>query len=845
MKTCPGCNHQNSADAMICESCGYRFDNSSGWAKTKIRDVDLEAFAPGYLVADRYEIVREIGRGGMGVVYLVRDMRLQSREMALKIIHPQLVELPEARQRFEQEVNTCLDLLHSNIVRVHNLEEWQGLQFFTMEYITGRSLQALIAERRSQKPPFNLSETAAVIIPLLEALSYAHQYTIHRDVKPDNIIVLGDFPDVGVKVLDFGIAKTLSPSRFTQTAQVLGTAYYMAPEQMSGGEIDHRADLYSVGMVLYEMLTGEMALGRFRLPGEIYTGVPEELDVMLEMALAHNPQQRYPDATSMQQALQHALPLSVTEIKVKPPVEKPEASTAAIRPPAPQKEVSAERSVPEEPRRRLSPWVYACAVALVAVAAAGVFYMSRDKKADVAAVQPAQQEQTLSQKATGTDKNTEKTIESAGITRKPSTPQVQTQTTVPAVSSKINIFYLDENRVSRMRILAATSWEGETAAVIKDFQDSGIKIAKMPASEVARAMEVGIVDGVLTASEDLIAELKQKFPRGVLRGHPDIAEKDRVEDKKVSTVAADRAPKDSIPSGSKIKGEAAGKEPGSLKPVTAEAFGPVEKDWSNDWSVVQELAGYTLNNGPYKSCPASYKGFKTADTISGPIVIHISDKVQRPNWIAKGKFVAYSGSADWRWTVKDEQTSSVQVIDVLGGGFPKAVGNKEIKPSFAVTLGLDPHYPVMKNIDDWFVFPYIVRPYHLQLIENLAENFVRQKVDTPLGSIECYKLQYPERAPDTGELQLFSAKGGGGTKLVIGAFNMKDQGSEIEDGKHAARSVSRYLDLQVQRSPQLVINLWYDVNTGILVKGVTHKAGEESVTFVLKDTNIEGLALGG
>lgn len=95
--------------------------------ETWIRDTDIEAFAPGYLVAEPYEVVREIGRGGMGVVYLVRDLRLQSRQMALKMIHPELVELAEARQRFEQEVNTCLDLLHANIVQVHNFEEWQGL----------------------------------------------------------------------------------------------------------------------------------------------------------------------------------------------------------------------------------------------------------------------------------------------------------------------------------------------------------------------------------------------------------------------------------------------------------------------------------------------------------------------------------------------------------------------------------------------------------------------------------------------------------------------------------------------------------------------------------------------
>jgi len=127
MKTCPACNHQNPDDTRICKFCGNRLENSAGWGKTRIRDADIEAFAAGYLVADRYEIVSEIGIGGMGVVYRVRDTRLQSREMALKMIHPQLIELPEAKQRFEQEVNTCLDLLHPNIVRVHNLEEYENI----------------------------------------------------------------------------------------------------------------------------------------------------------------------------------------------------------------------------------------------------------------------------------------------------------------------------------------------------------------------------------------------------------------------------------------------------------------------------------------------------------------------------------------------------------------------------------------------------------------------------------------------------------------------------------------------------------------------------------------------
>jgi len=695
MKTCPACNHQNLGDALICESCGDRMEVSSGMEKTKIRDAEMEAFAARSLLASRYEVVREIGRGGMGVVYRVHDTRLQSREMALKMIHPQLVELPEAQQRFEQEVNTCLDLLHPNIVRVHNLEEWQGLQFFTMEYITGLSLQELIAERKSQKPPFTLSEAASIITPLLDALAYAHQFTIHRDIKPDNIIVTGDFPNISVKVLDFGIAKTLSASRFTQTAQVMGTAFYMAPEQMSGGDIDHRADLYSTGMIFYEMLTGKMAVGRFRLPGELYTGMPKEIDELLEKALAPSPEQRFPDATAMQQALQKAVSISEAEIKVKPLVETPEATTPAEKEfQQIQQESGTAKPVPAGIQRKFLPWMYASAAILVVVLAACVFFLSRNKKISV--------------------------------------------TTVPTTQK-------DQIR---------------------------------PKTEI-----------------------------------------------KKETAVKESTPPDS----------------GKSKPV--EAVSRIEKDWSNDWSVVQELAGYTLNNGPYESCPASYKGFRVADTISGPIVIHISDQVKRPDWIRKGKFAEYSGSTNWRWTVKDALKSSVQVIDVLGGGFPKAIGKKEIKPSFAVTLIFDPHYPNMQSIDDWFVFPFIIRAYHFQLIENLTENFVKQKVDTPLGSIECYQLQYPEREPDTGKLELYTEKGGGGMKIILGSRKKSDHNVEIDDGKHAARSISRYLALQVSRSPKPVIRLWYDMNTGVLVKGITQKGKEESISFVLKDTNIKGLAL--
>jgi len=135
MKECPACLQPNSGDVTTCTSCGYRFKSSYEWQETPLSEVNIERFSAGDLFADRYEVVRELGRGGMGMVYLVKDKRLQEREAALKMIHPNLVKHPEARQRFEQEVSLCLDLLHPNIVRVYNLEEWENHQYFTMEYV--------------------------------------------------------------------------------------------------------------------------------------------------------------------------------------------------------------------------------------------------------------------------------------------------------------------------------------------------------------------------------------------------------------------------------------------------------------------------------------------------------------------------------------------------------------------------------------------------------------------------------------------------------------------------------------------------------------------------------------
>ena len=307
MKNCPSCFHENPDNAKTCQECGYEFATGFGSEGTRMAPVEITAFSKGDLIAARYRVERELGRGGMGVVYLVSDTELRDERVAVKMVHPHLLANTEAWGRFADEVLISQKLTHPSIVRVHDLKRWEGLRFFTMEYVKGRSLAGWLEQRKKQKPPFALSEIISLMNPLLDALSYAHQFTIHRDVKPENIMVTGDFPNVGIKVLDFGIAKTLSPSRFTHTAQALGTAYYMAPEQMRGKEIDHRADLFAVGMILYEMLMGQVAVGIPELPSRVYPELSAEMDEVVGRLLKGDPKDRYPDARAVKEALARAI----------------------------------------------------------------------------------------------------------------------------------------------------------------------------------------------------------------------------------------------------------------------------------------------------------------------------------------------------------------------------------------------------------------------------------------------------------------------------------------------------------------------------------------------------------
>jgi serine/threonine protein kinase len=259
-------------------------------------------FAKGLTFADRYEILSEGQRGGMGVVYKCRDTKLK-RLSALKLIHPHLQKSSQAIERFRQEVAISLDLQHAHIVRVYDLGESEGREFFTMEWIGGKSLRELILERKQQKRPFSIDEAYRIISQLCEALQYAHRYTIHRDIKPENILLTVDRDELEIKLTDFGIAKMLTTSQFTATSLQMGTPYYMAPEQkLDAGNVDQRADIYSVGVVLFELLTLENTVGP-ELPTDLNPELPKEIDDVFRKAVALKRENRYGDVVELEQAL--------------------------------------------------------------------------------------------------------------------------------------------------------------------------------------------------------------------------------------------------------------------------------------------------------------------------------------------------------------------------------------------------------------------------------------------------------------------------------------------------------------------------------------------------------------
>jgi tRNA A-37 threonylcarbamoyl transferase component Bud32 len=249
------------------------------------------------------EILQLLGQGGMGAVYKARQTKLD-RLVAVKILPPEVARDPAFAERFTREAQALARLNHSHIVTVHDFGDVDGLYYFTMEFVDGHNLRDLL-----QDGALPAAQVLAIVPQLCDALQYAHdEGLVHRDIKPENILL---DKRGRVKIADFGLAKLvgLTPAYLTLTGthEVMGTLLYMAPEQMKRTHtVDHRADIYSLGVVLYEMLTGELPLGRFAPPSH-KAAVNERLDHVVLRALAREPAERYQDAGAFKQDVERAL----------------------------------------------------------------------------------------------------------------------------------------------------------------------------------------------------------------------------------------------------------------------------------------------------------------------------------------------------------------------------------------------------------------------------------------------------------------------------------------------------------------------------------------------------------
>lgn len=298
---CPKCASPNTLSAETCLRCGASLKADAVASEGRVNDADhdMDICKTGDTINGRYEVLSLIGRGGMGMVYKVRDTVLEE-ELALKILLPHFVSDAQVVERFINEVRITRKIAHPNIVRVHDIGSMGDCLFISMEYVNGESLRTIL-DRMGPKGRLTVRQAVYIVTQLCIALKYAHRFTIHRDIKPDNIMIT---PNNHVKLMDFGISK-LKDERFdTDSQEVVGTPIYMAPEQIHHApNVDGRADIYSMGVVLYELLTGRPPVGMFRPASQVCDEVSPELDAIIMKCLEPDREKRYVNPGELREAL--------------------------------------------------------------------------------------------------------------------------------------------------------------------------------------------------------------------------------------------------------------------------------------------------------------------------------------------------------------------------------------------------------------------------------------------------------------------------------------------------------------------------------------------------------------
>ncbi len=311
---CPECHFANTSDSQYCKKCGAHLSSSekASIAHTETLQAPKADLTTGSTYAGRYQIIEELGKGGMGKVYKAHDTEIKEK-VALKLIKPEIASDERTIERFQNELKFARKISHRNVCRMYDLNKEEGKYFITMEYVSGEDLKSLI--RRVKQ----LTVGTAIFIAkqVCDGLSEAHRVgVVHRDLKPSNIMI---DKDGNTRIMDFGIARSLKGKGITGAGVMIGTPEYMSPEQVESKEVDQRSDIYSLGVILYEMVTGRVPFEGdtpFSVgvkhkseipqdPREINAQIDEDLSQVILKCLEKDKERRFQSAAEVRAELEN------------------------------------------------------------------------------------------------------------------------------------------------------------------------------------------------------------------------------------------------------------------------------------------------------------------------------------------------------------------------------------------------------------------------------------------------------------------------------------------------------------------------------------------------------------
>ncbi|MCJ7579958.1 MAG: serine/threonine protein kinase, partial [Candidatus Aminicenantes bacterium] len=287
-KECPKCHTDNPDSQKFCGECATPLPGSQDAIFSKTLEVPKEELTTGSTFAQRYQIIEELGKGGMGRVYKVLDKETNEK-IAIKLIKPEIASDKKTIERFRNELTIARKIGHRNVCRMYDMNREQDNYYITMEYVSGGDLKSFI----KRAAPLSTARTIFIAKQICEGLSEAHNLGIvHRDLKPNNIMI---DENGNARIMDFGIARSIKGKGITGSGIMIGTPEYMSPEQVEAKEVDQRSDIYSLGLILYEMVTGQLPFkgdtplavamkqkGETpRDPGELNPQIPAELSRLI------------------------------------------------------------------------------------------------------------------------------------------------------------------------------------------------------------------------------------------------------------------------------------------------------------------------------------------------------------------------------------------------------------------------------------------------------------------------------------------------------------------------------------------------------------------------------------